>query len=265
MIDGVKALEASSSKALGGGSQTTSGVLFLTYNTLSSAGSKSSKRTRMEQILDWAGGESFEGALIFDESHRSKNFNANKEENSTKVSQAVIAIQEALPRARVVYASATGLTDVSNMAYACRLGLWGLQTPFPTFLQFKDSMERRGLGALEMLAMELKASGSYVARGLSWAGAEFEVVEAALDAETAAAYDAMCAWFQSLRLSLEHAVRLSGASGACSSKRCADGHVCNPLRSFWSCQMSFFRQIGKSSCFVGVKLHASCRVGVDQL
>lgn len=38
-------------------------------------------------------------------------------------------------------------------------------------------MEKRGLGALEMLAMELKAKGSYVSRGLGWKGAEFETLE----------------------------------------------------------------------------------------
>lgn len=38
-------------------------------------------------------------------------------------------------------------------------------------------MEKRGLGALEMLAMELKAKGAYVSRGLGWKGAEFETFE----------------------------------------------------------------------------------------
>lgn len=38
-------------------------------------------------------------------------------------------------------------------------------------------MEKRGLGALEMLAMELKSKGSYVSRGLGWKGAEFETCE----------------------------------------------------------------------------------------
>ncbi|CAM9631438.1 unnamed protein product, partial [Hapterophycus canaliculatus] len=65
-----------------------------------------------------------------------------------------------------------------NLAYATRLGLWGVQSPFFSFKEFKESMETRGLGALEMLAMELKAKGSYVSRGLGWKGAEFETCEA---------------------------------------------------------------------------------------
>ncbi len=79
-----------------------------------------------------------------------------------------------LPRARVVYCSATGVTDIGNLAYATRLGLWGERSPFYSFKDFKESMDRRGLGALEMLAMELKAKGAYVSRGLGWKGAEFE-------------------------------------------------------------------------------------------
>ncbi|CAM9680991.1 unnamed protein product, partial [Laminaria digitata] len=64
-----------------------------------------------------------------------------------------------------------------NLAYATRLGLWGPSSPFCGFKEFKDSMEKRGLGALEMLAMELKSKGSYVSRGLGWKGAEFETCE----------------------------------------------------------------------------------------
>lgn len=46
---------------------------------------------------------------------------------------------------------------IGNLAYATRLGLWGTHSPFYSFKEFKESMETRGLGALEMLAMELKA------------------------------------------------------------------------------------------------------------
>lgn len=69
------------------------------------------------------------------------------------------------------------LCTPGNLAYATRLGLWGEHSPFRGFKEFKESMEKRGLGALEMLAMELKAKGSYVSRGLGWKGAEFETCE----------------------------------------------------------------------------------------
>lgn len=41
-----------------------------------------------------------------------------------------------LPKPRMVYASATGASDVQNKAYKTRLGLWGKETPFPKFQDF---------------------------------------------------------------------------------------------------------------------------------
>ena len=42
-----------------------------------------------------------------------------------QVASCVLQIQQLLPRARVVYCSATGVSEVGNMAYMTRLGLWG--------------------------------------------------------------------------------------------------------------------------------------------
>ena len=50
-----------------------------------------------------------------------------------KPSQQAIAginLQKEVPDARVLYVSATGATEVSNLTYAERLGLWGEDTPF---------------------------------------------------------------------------------------------------------------------------------------
>ena len=47
------------------------GVLFLTYSTLVSAGrGRSGSGNRFQQVLDWVGGASFDGCLVFDECHR---------------------------------------------------------------------------------------------------------------------------------------------------------------------------------------------------
>ena len=44
------------------------------------------------------------------------------------MSTAVLALQEQLPRARIVYCSATGVSEVGNMAYMSRLvGTWSEQ------------------------------------------------------------------------------------------------------------------------------------------
>lgn len=53
-------------------------------------------------------------------SHKAKNFVPGKEGQSTKVAAAVIALQKTLPLARVLYASATGVSEVRPHARAAR-------------------------------------------------------------------------------------------------------------------------------------------------
>lgn len=47
-------------------------------------------------------------------------------------------------------------------------------------------------GAAEMMAMEMKASGIYVARGLCYKDAEFVTIEANLTPEQEKMYDTAC-------------------------------------------------------------------------
>jgi hypothetical protein len=56
----------------------------------------------------------------------------------------------ALPKARIVFASATGVTELKNMSYMTRLGLWGEGTAFSNFGDFRKQLEKRGVGALEV-------------------------------------------------------------------------------------------------------------------
>ena len=58
------------------------------------------------------------------------------------------------------------------MGYMERLGLWGAGNPaFSSFADFMDAVGSRGVCALELVAMDMKAQGMYVARTLSYAGA----------------------------------------------------------------------------------------------
>ena len=51
-----------------------------------------------------------------------------------------------LPKARVVYCSATGVTDVKNMAFMERMGLWGLNSSFKSYADFLETIQKKGLG-----------------------------------------------------------------------------------------------------------------------
>lgn len=230
VIDGCQSLDAAAKLAFGSNPK---GVLFSTYSTLISA---TSKRARLDQLVAWCGGPQFEGCLIFDEAHKAKNFDAKKQEASTKMSMAVIAIQERLPLARVVYASATGVTEISNMAYASRLGLWGPGTSFSDFRVFAETMDKRGVAALEMLALELKASGAYVSRGLSWAKCEFDHVTCRLDDDAVRVYDSLAAWWRALRPALERALKVIEKSGGKSKRGLT-------WQRFWGTQLRFFKEV----------------------
>uniref|UniRef100_A0A2I3GHQ2 Protein strawberry notch homolog 2 n=1 Tax=Nomascus leucogenys TaxID=61853 RepID=A0A2I3GHQ2_NOMLE len=159
------------SKIKYGDMTTSEGVLFATYSALigeSQAGGQ--HRTRLRQILDWCG-EAFEGVIVFDECHKAKNA------GSTKMGKAVLDLQNKLPLARVVYASATGASEPRNMIYMNRLGIWGEGTPFRNFEEFLHAIEKRGVGAMEIVAMDMKVSGMYIARQLSFSGVTFRIEE----------------------------------------------------------------------------------------
>ncbi len=122
--------------------------------------------------------------------------------------KAVLDLQNKLPSARVVYASATGASEPKNMIYMSRLGIWGEGTPFRTFDDFLHAIEKRfvenllagkyenspfwicnlnvlfidrGVGAMEIVAMDMKVSGMYIARQLSFSGVSFRIEEINLD------------------------------------------------------------------------------------
>ncbi|KAK9915021.1 hypothetical protein WJX75_003704 [Coccomyxa subellipsoidea] len=206
------------------------GVLFMTYTTLIQQPAKGKNgKSRLQQVIEWVGGPDWDGCLIFDECHKAKNFTPGKEAQSTKVATEVQAIQNQLPKARVVYCSATGVSEVGNMAFMTRLGLWGPGSPFADFQAFLDSMKRRGVSFLEMLAMEIKSEGYYVARGLSFANAEFMELQCALTEAQEQEYDDSVKLWQDLRWDLSQALELTGVQNR---------EVWKP---FWATQQRFFK------------------------
>lgn len=171
------------------------GILFVTYPTLRSGRSDA---TRLDQILAWAG-EAFDGVIVFDEAHAMANA-AGGEGSRGKVKGsdqgiAGVRLQNLLPRARVLYASATGASDVNNLAYATRLGLWGPETAFANREAFVADIRDGGIAAMELVARDLKSLGLYTARALSFAGVEYEILEHGLTEDQIAVYDAYAeAW-----------------------------------------------------------------------
>uniref|UniRef100_A0A674P6S9 Protein strawberry notch homolog 2 n=1 Tax=Takifugu rubripes TaxID=31033 RepID=A0A674P6S9_TAKRU len=219
-----------------GDTATSEGVLFATYSALigeSQAGGQ--HRTRIKQILDWCKPD-FDGVIIFDECHKAKNA------TSTKMGKAVLDLQNQLPRARVVYASATGASEPKNMIYMSRLGIWGEGTPFRTFDDFLHAIEKRGVGAMEIVAMDMKVSGMYIARQLSFSGVSFRIEEIGLDNDFKLVYNkAAKLWAEALQVFMRAADEL----GLVSRK--------SLWGQFWSSHQRFFKYLciaAKVRCLV---------------
>nr|XP_020508224.2 LOW QUALITY PROTEIN: protein strawberry notch homolog 2-like [Labrus bergylta] len=219
-----------------GDTATSEGVLFATYSALigeSQAGGQ--HRTRIKQILDWCKPD-FDGVIIFDECHKAKNA------TSTKMGKAVLDLQNKLPRARVVYASATGASEPKNMIYMSRLGIWGEGTPFRAFEDFLHAIEKRGVGAMEIVAMDMKVSGMYIARQLSFSGVSFHIEEIGLDSDFKLVYNkAAKLWAEALQVFMRAADEL----GLVSRK--------SLWGQFWSSHQRFFKYLciaAKVRCLV---------------
>jgi predicted RNA methylase len=152
------------------------GVLFVTYPTLRSSRGDAS---RLQQIIDWAGPD-FDGVIAFDEAHEMGGVAGGEGALGAKEGsqQGIcgVLLQNNLPDARVLYASATGASDVNNLAYAVRLGLWGPETAFADREAFIAEIRKGGIAAMELVARDLKALGLYTSRALSFAGVEYEVL-----------------------------------------------------------------------------------------
>ena len=191
------------------------GILFVTYATLRSA-EREGKASRLDQVTPWLG-EGFDGVIAFDESHAMANAAGEKSDRGDRrASQqglAGLALQNAVPDARVLYVSATGATVVGNLAYASRLGLWGTgDFPFVTRAEFVAAMEAGGIAAMEMISRDLKALGLYLARSLSYAGVEYEMLVHDLTPAQVAIYDSYADAYQIIHTNLEAALQVSGIS-----------------------------------------------------
>lgn len=191
----------------------TQGILFTTYATLRAVAQ--SGRTRLAQVLDWLGDE-FDGVVAFDEAHAMQNAGGGETERGTTAPSqqglAGLRLQHGLPRARIFYVSATGATQVANLAYAGRLGLWGAgpDYPFPSREAFVEAMEAGGVAAMEVVARDLKALGLYTARALSFEGVEYDVLEHELSPDQITIYDTWAKAFQVIHTNLRAALEATG-------------------------------------------------------
>ncbi|TCD04072.1 methylase [Erythrobacteraceae bacterium CFH 75059] len=219
------------------------GILFVTYPTLRSGRSDA---TRLDQILEWAG-DGFDGVIVFDEAHAMANAAGGEgSRGRVKGSEQGIAgvrLQNLLPRARVLYASATGASDVNNLAYATRLGLWGPETAFANREAFVSDIREGGIAAMELVARDLKSLGLYTARALSFAGVEYEILEHQLTPEQISVYDAYAEAWAIIHANLREALQATRIVDADSGDTLNSGAKSAALSIFEGTKQRFFAQL----------------------
>lgn len=202
------------------------GVVFTTYSSFA-------RPERLDQLKKWLGTD---GVIVFDEAHKAKNALASGPMGKpTLQGEAVTKIQDQLPEARIVYSSATGASEVRNMAYQTRLGLWGEGTPFKSgFTEFMNEIDNGGVGAMEIVAGDLKALGKYCSRNISMEGVEYENAEHPLDNEQTGMYDVAAKGWQTVLQNVYEALDITNSDGWGKSRA---------LTNFWASHQRFFKSI----------------------
>lgn len=206
---------------------------------------KGDSGSRLDQLVKWLGAD-FDGVIAFDEAHNANNAIpiAGDRGSSQPAAKAlaVVELQKALPHARIVYVSATGATEVSNLSFATRLGLWGEGTSFPSVESFIAKMNAGGLATMELVTRDMKQMGMYIARSLSFNGVQYSRIEHELTPIQRDIYDKLAeAWQVTLQnfmaaLEVTGAVDDSGKAKDRNAKR-------NAKSAYWGAQLRFFNQI----------------------
>ena len=209
------------------------GILFSTYDTL-----KSQKGgNRLDQIVDWVG-KDFDGVIAFDEAHNMGNLFGKKgkfgKSSGSEKAKAGVDLQRRLPNARIVYVSATGATEVDNLAYAERLGLWGQGTAFQDSKDFISKIGSSGLAAMELVVRDLKAMGVYVARSISYNGVNYDTVEHTLNPMQTEIYNTMSKAWQKTMQNVQAALESTGGKNNSTARQRAMGNYYSSMQRFYN-------------------------------
>ncbi|MDR2783727.1 MAG: strawberry notch family protein [Treponema sp.] len=213
------------------------GILFATYSALSKSFDQSG--SNFEKIVNWLG-KDFDGVIVFDEAHNMANSIATKGNRGIKKASqrgmAGLAIQEALPNAKIIYSSATGATEVENLRYAERLGLWGEGTAFANGDDFVHKIKAGGLAAMELIARDMKAMGVYLSRNISYEDVVYDKIVHELTPEQRKIYDELARSWQIVLQNITKALETTNQDKDGTAKGQA-------YSAFWGAEQRFFNQI----------------------
>ena len=240
-----------------GAVQPAEGILFASYDTLKGVprerprsherAGKTVGVDRLSQVVAYLAGsaeqadrEAFDGVIVLDEVHNAQSALETPGSRGTKKPSkralAVVELQKLLPNARVLYVSATGATEVANLAYANRLGLWGRGTPFVDVKGFVENVSAGGIAAMELVAKDLKSMGLYLARSVSYAGVDYRTLEHDLTPEQKGIYDGLAGAWQLVLCNVGQALEITGGAEGGRAKGAA-------YSQFWGAHQRFFLHV----------------------
>lgn len=230
------------------------GVVFVPYSSLRSQNpgiqpeskppklvpvAEGEKPSRMHRLQNWLGSD-FDGVIVFDEAHLAGNAIDIKGARGVKEASAqgmtVLDVQKLFPKARIVYSSATGATDVVNLSYGDRLGIWGHGTPFPSKLDFFNAVQAGGLSAMEIVARDLKSMGRYLARTLSFEGVTQEQLVHRLTPDQKDIYNELSRAWQLVLTHRDETMAHTGAANNGRARAAANS-------AFYGAQQRFYNQL----------------------
>ncbi|MZQ97220.1 MAG: hypothetical protein GT601_06060 [Acidaminobacter sp.] len=217
------------------------GILFSTYTKIRSKNKLEdmNEKERLKQIVNWLG-KDFDGVIAFDEAHTMGNaLEIKKKRGTSKPSATALSalqLKKALPKARVLYVTATAATDITQFAYATRLGLWGEGTAFTDVRDFVSRIDAGGLAALELVARDMKSMGLYLARNLSFDGVEYDTLTHDLSDMQRMIYSKATEAWQIVLQNIDAALEMTGAKNNGKAKK-------NALGAFWGANQRFFNQV----------------------
>ena len=212
------------------------GVLFMTYAALRNP-------DRHAGLVHWLQGGSEAPVIVFDECHELQTATLSY---ASQQSTAALALQDAIPGARILYTSANGFTSARAYGFATRLGLWQTDDyPFEGPADLLAKLQANGTAGLEIMAIDLKERGLLETRALSLDGVETQPLLVRLTAAQKALHDTWSKAFRIVHHHVEQAIRETGSH--------AYGDI--PRNRFETLRQAFFTYLVHS--YIGPSLIAA--------
>ena len=134
-------------------------VMFTSYSAIQGA-------QCAQALVDWLGRSTFP-LLVLDECHALRN---HKSVSAQSIENAIQRLMQQKVHTRILYSSATACSQPRHMLYLGRLGLYGTkESPFHDSEQLLKAVRLHGTPLMELMAIDLRSRGAYVARQLSFA------------------------------------------------------------------------------------------------